>query len=233
MVGRGYCGTAAQDHLVAHELAVVFADRSGCRTKARVGNVGARRPLPHVAEHLPASGLIHGRGGRWVHARVKLAGVRKVAGHPETRGGDLPLGFARQSLAGTFREGVGFKKTDVADRFDQVQSTASGQGKNGPLAVLAAPIERGLPALLANRSPAVRKPEFRPLVAAGLDEAEILGAADRPCREAEGFEPNLVTRGLVVERKGRAAMPDLDEPARKLDPGRTRSGPPGLGPRRL
>src|SRR5204863_3968964 len=126
MAGRGHRGTAAQDHLVAHELAVVLADRSGCRTKAGIGNVGTRRPLPYVAEHLPQRRLINKRRRYWVGARMKLPAVRKVAGHPETRGGDLPLGFARQPLAGPLREGIGFEKTDVADGFDRVQSAASG-----------------------------------------------------------------------------------------------------------
>ena len=162
-----------------------------------------------------------------------MPGVGKVAGHRNTHGGDLPLGFARQSLAGPFREGVGFKKTDVADGFDRVQSTASGQGKDGPLAAVAAPIERRLPTLLANRCPAIRKPEFRALVTAGLDEAEILGAADRARREAEWFEPHLVSWGLVVEGKGLAVVPYLDEPTRELDPARRRGRSSGLGPRRL
>src|SRR5207244_4459171 len=121
----------------------------------------------------------------------------------------LPLGFARQPLAGPFGEGVGFKKTDVADGFDGVQSAASGQGKDRPLAAVAAPIKRRLPTLLANGCPAIRKPEFGVLVPAGLDKAEILAAADRPCRETERFEPHLVARRLVVERKGGATMPDL------------------------
>src|SRR6266436_3780051 len=233
MAGRGHRGAAAQDHLVAHELAVVFADRSDCRPKAGIGNVRTRRPLPYVAEHLPQSRLINERPRQWVGARVKLAGVRKVAGYRKTRGGDLPLGFARQPLAGPFGEGVSFEKTDVADRLERVQSAASGQSEDGPLAAVAAPIERRLPALLANRGPAIRKPEFRPLVAAGLDETEILGAADRPYREAERFEPHFVARGLVVERKGRAVVSDLDEPARELDPGRRRGRSPELGPRRL
>src|SRR5205823_6125881 len=65
------------------------------------------------------------------------------------------------------------------------------------------------------------------------DETQIFRAAHRACRKAERFEPHLVTRRLVVERKGRAAMPDFNEPARELEPDRWRSRTPGMGARRL
>src|SRR5215470_16002704 len=44
--------TASQHILVAHELAVVFAERTGRSSIAGVGGVGAARPFPNVAEHL-------------------------------------------------------------------------------------------------------------------------------------------------------------------------------------
>ena len=49
---RRGAGTAAQDVLVAHEFAVVFAERAGAGAIAGVGRVGAARPFPNVAEHL-------------------------------------------------------------------------------------------------------------------------------------------------------------------------------------
>src|SRR3954469_8357214 len=57
-VGRAYvrrgrdARATAQHHLAAHELAVVLTDRAGRGLEARVGQVRARGPLPHVAEGL-------------------------------------------------------------------------------------------------------------------------------------------------------------------------------------
>src|SRR4029077_20805441 len=45
-------GTAAQHVLVAHEFAVVFAERSGRGAIARIRRVGTARPFPDVAKHL-------------------------------------------------------------------------------------------------------------------------------------------------------------------------------------
>src|SRR5262245_9783748 len=49
---RGRARTTAQHHLIAHELAVVFAERPRQGLEARVGRVCAGGPLPGVAEHL-------------------------------------------------------------------------------------------------------------------------------------------------------------------------------------
>src|SRR2546423_7881257 len=46
---------AAQDELVAHELAVVFAERAREGHEARIRPVRARRPLPRVAEDARAA----------------------------------------------------------------------------------------------------------------------------------------------------------------------------------
>src|SRR3954466_1892331 len=49
---RRRCGarSAAKNILVHHELAVVFSDCARSRTEARIRRVGARCPLPRVAE---------------------------------------------------------------------------------------------------------------------------------------------------------------------------------------
>ena len=52
VAARRGAGAAAQHELVAHELAVVLAERAGGRPVAGVGRVGALRPLPDVAEQL-------------------------------------------------------------------------------------------------------------------------------------------------------------------------------------
>ena len=55
MAGRRYAGAAAQHHLARHELAVVFAGRIVGGAIARIGAIGAGRPLPDLAIHLPQS----------------------------------------------------------------------------------------------------------------------------------------------------------------------------------
>src|SRR5207237_5083597 len=52
MSTRRRAGTAAQDVLVAHEFAVIFAERARCGVIAGIRRVGAARPFPYVAEHL-------------------------------------------------------------------------------------------------------------------------------------------------------------------------------------
>ena len=53
-VRPGRCARATpQDHLVAHELAVVLAQRPRGRAKAPIGRVRALGPFPDVAEELP------------------------------------------------------------------------------------------------------------------------------------------------------------------------------------
>src|SRR5208282_6088543 len=186
--------------------------------KTRVGDVGTGRPFPNVAEHLTQPGFVVVLYRSAVGAGMERVAIGKIARHRHALRGDLPLRLARQPLPRPFGERVGFKKTDVADGLDRVQSGAAGQRKDRPLAVFPGPIVRRLPALLAHRRPAVRKPEFRPFVAAGLDEVEIFATASRPRSEAERLEPHLVPGHLVVEGESRPAMPDLHKPARELDP---------------
>src|ERR1700759_2573889 len=52
---RSRTRTASQDHLIAHELAVVLPNSTRCRREARISDIGARGPLPNVAEHLRQS----------------------------------------------------------------------------------------------------------------------------------------------------------------------------------
>src|SRR5690606_31370889 len=48
----GRAGAAADDHLVAHELAVVLAEGAGERPETGVGAVRRRGPFPYVAVEL-------------------------------------------------------------------------------------------------------------------------------------------------------------------------------------
>src|SRR5262249_37382147 len=98
----------AQDHPVRHELAVVLAERAGEGLEAGISKVGARGPLPDVADELGQAG--GGRGGR------QAAALEKRARGGATAGGDLPLHLGRQARAGPARVGIGLVEADVADR---------------------------------------------------------------------------------------------------------------------
>src|SRR5579883_2370165 len=222
----------AQDHLVAHELAVVLADRSGGRTEARICDIGTRRPFPHIAEHLQKARTV--RAGSRGGAGMQPAAIGEIAYDRQLCGRHLPFRLARQALAGPAGKGVGLIKTDMTDRLRRVQPTAPAQRENRPRPLaLAPPIERRFPALLAYRRPAVGEPEFGAAIAAILDEVEILAAGRRARGQTEGFEPDLVARRLIVKGETGAAMPDLIQPAGKFDPGERRGGLLHLQLRRL
>src|SRR5439155_11246507 len=69
---------AAQDELVAHELAIVLAERAGERLISRVRRVRALRPLPTFAEHLRQP--IARRGGGVEAAALDEAAAAVVDG---------------------------------------------------------------------------------------------------------------------------------------------------------
>src|SRR3546814_14853506 len=52
VTGGCHAGAAAQHELAGHELAVVFADRAGCRPEAWLRPERAARPLPDLPLHL-------------------------------------------------------------------------------------------------------------------------------------------------------------------------------------
>src|SRR5713101_10160859 len=73
MTAGGGTRTAAQDHLVDHELAVVFAQRPWTLAVAGIGQVRAPGPLPGIAQHL------HQRPGlRRCWQGVKVLRLNKV-----------------------------------------------------------------------------------------------------------------------------------------------------------
>src|SRR5690606_10539157 len=102
--------TAAQHHLVAHELAVVLAERSPDRAVSGIGSVRTLGPLPNVAQHL-LDPLPAGRG-----LRLEQALLREGALRSGLAGGHLPLRLGRQAALAPAGEGVGLEEADVADR---------------------------------------------------------------------------------------------------------------------
>src|SRR5687767_13303344 len=56
MAARRGAASAAKNELIAHELAIIFADRPLLGPEARIGKEGASGPFPDVAEHLAETG---------------------------------------------------------------------------------------------------------------------------------------------------------------------------------
>src|SRR5579885_428695 len=131
--------TAAKNHLVDHELAVVFAERAFERAIARVSEIRAPRPLPDNAE-----------------------GV----GQETVSRGYFPFEFGRKMLAGPARERVGLEIADMANRRVRIDRFQSAERKLMPFAVDFPPVKRRFPRFRLHRVPAVGKPESRRLVAA-------------------------------------------------------------------
>src|SRR3546814_7296980 len=73
VTGGCHAGAAAQHELAGHELAVVFADRAGCRLEAWIRRERAARPLPDLAVHLLQSADVACR------LRPQAAGLDEIA----------------------------------------------------------------------------------------------------------------------------------------------------------
>ncbi len=102
-------GAAAEDHLAAHEFAVVFAECAGEGAIAGVGGVGRVGPLPDGAvERVEAGGLedavVEGLD-------IEEAGVGGRLGGS----GGFPLELGGQAGSGPVGEGVGLVIAEVAD----------------------------------------------------------------------------------------------------------------------
>src|SRR5215472_19385578 len=144
MAARCDRSATPQHHLVAHELAIVLADGTRGRAKARIRSVGARRPFPNIAKHLPRRFVI-GCCRRCIRARMKMPAIGEITRERQAYCRGLPLGFCRQALPSPFREGVGLVIADMASGLRRVQATASRQSKNRPFRTVTTPIKGGFP----------------------------------------------------------------------------------------
>src|SRR5689334_6016249 len=92
---RRYTRTPAQHHLVAHEFTVVFSLCAGGRMIARISGVGARGPLPGIAEDLLKAGLSLSRslapGGNRMEVFPFQQVTQSLCRIPDGAGRDLPF----------------------------------------------------------------------------------------------------------------------------------------------
>jgi len=246
--GWGDAGATAEDDLRAHELAVVLAESSGEGSVSGVSGVGAGGPLPDVAEELLEAGVGGGGGGggvevlgfeevggelRWSFGRN--TGIPRCAWNDRRRGGGgvLPFEFGGKAGVGPAGEGVGFEEAEVTDGGfgEVVEGEEAVEGVDAPAglgAAVAAPVKRGLPAVLAEGGPAFGEPELGAVVGIVVDEGEVFGAGDEAGGQGEGGEVDLVLGGLVVEGEGGwvgrvsggiGSGADVDKSGAEVDPG--------------
>src|SRR5690606_11938655 len=173
---------AANDHLVAHELAVVLAERAGERLEAGIGGVRRRGPFPHVAVELAeARCAVFGVRGFWAGRGIQQPRVEEISRDGLLRGGELPFGLRRPARAGPACERVRLVVADVTDRRVGIDRPPSAEGEL--LLEVLRPVERTAPAFLADLRPAVGEPERGVVVSALLDEFAVLGVRDEAVGE--------------------------------------------------
>src|SRR5215467_3423181 len=88
---RGCARSAAQNELIAHKLAVIFAQLSGQRLITWIRRIRALRPLPNIAVELLRNASA-GFGGDWVESIV----LDEIAAHRRASRRNLPLGLGGQ-----------------------------------------------------------------------------------------------------------------------------------------
>ena len=209
----GRTAPAAQDELVAHELAVVFAQGPRHRPVARIRDVLAPGPLPDVAVELSQPAAQGCRGG------VHPAGFEKVPLDWLMGGDGLPLGLGGQPAAGPAGIGVGLEVADVGHRGLRFDRPHALEAEVPPGAVLPAfPVERGGPFLGLDREPAVREPEFGPAVAAVVDERLIFRVGDESIAQLERPDVLRMARALIVERESVPLVPDRGQARLDVEP---------------
>src|SRR5579871_4387614 len=148
--------SATQDHLSAHEFAVVFTQRAGRGLIAGIWKIGACCPLPYIAKQLQWYAAFQRRRSR---RGMKSAVFQKIAldgGNSACR--DFPLELGRQARTGPAGKRVRFVITHMADRLGFFNVAHAGAGELDPLAAGLFPIERCLPAMRLHSLPAIREP---------------------------------------------------------------------------
>src|SRR6184192_2674070 len=162
-------GPAAQDILVAHELAVVFTKCARRRTITRVGGIRAPRPFPNVTKHLANLSILSCRC-----SRMKLLVLDEIAFDRTIKRNTFPFKFRRQPRAAPICESVGFEIADMCYWLCFINGTKTGKCELPPRTVAFFPVKRCLPALFVHRHPTERQPKLRARISVGLDKFEIL-----------------------------------------------------------
>src|SRR5580698_2913811 len=193
--GGSDAGAAAQDHLAAHEFAVVFAERAAQGLEAGIGEIGAGGPLPAIAPVLADSI----GGGNW----LEFTAFDEIAGDGLGFRGCLPFEFGWQAMAGPAGVCVGFEVADLANGSvgDGSERQVTAKGEDGPVCAGCVaglvPVEGRAPAIGLDGVPAGGEPELWATVAAVGDEGGEFGAGDEAVGERVRLKPDAMAGKLV------------------------------------
>src|ERR1700722_384110 len=219
MPGRRYTRAAAQNHLPAHEFAVVLAERAIQwleAGKAEVGTAGPHPTVPIILRTVLALGEFG--GSRHQQPGIKQISLDWLAFHCS-----LPLKFRRQPFACPARVSVCFKKAHMTQRSGRelLERQLTPQRKYGPAspfpgAIFFCPVERRSPAVRLHRVPSGREPQLGLAIAAIGHELRVLAAGHKPVGQSKGLQPNLMARHFVIEAETVAGVPRFFQAALKL-----------------
>ena len=220
---RRGAGAAAQHDLVAHELAVVLAERAGRRREARVGRRRRWGSTPRRRQQLlQAAALAACCATGW---KRPLSTKSSPSGRDRRR--RVPLGLGGQARAGPAGVGVGLVEADVADRGVVVERLRARQRERG-VQSSSCQYSGRCQSLLVDRGPAVGQPQLGAVVAAVVDEGSWYSPfVTGRLASAWGRMQHLVARPLVVEGEAVAGVADLGRcrRARRRTPARAARSP--------
>src|SRR5664279_128306 len=197
---------AAQHPLIGHPLAVVFTDRAGVRLEARIADIRALRPLPHIAVELRE--LARDDRFRASGCRMKALALDEGSLDRHASRRDLPLRLGRQPTLRPPRKRIRLVVAHVTHGLIERHRTSARKRELRKAIAGALPIEWRFPSTVVHHREPGREPELRALVAAVIDEVEILAIRDEPRCEPEVLEKFAVRRQLVVEREALVLMSD-------------------------
>src|SRR5690242_13402603 len=213
MRARRGTGCSAQHILVAHELAIVFAQRARLRLIARIRSVGGLGPLPQIAKHLFQRTWKAIRG-----ARMEPATLGELTCDGRVGGCDLPFRLSGQPRASPARVSIRLEVTQMTNRFVPADGTHAGQSHHPPISLTLLPIKWRIPATLIHRSPAQGKPQLGPLISSILDEGQKLLVSDLLGGQRKRSQEDLMARPFVIETDLQTLKSDGIKPSIKLEP---------------
>ena len=217
MAARRGAAAAAQHHLRAHELAVIFADRALGGPEAGIGKKGAPGPFPDVAEQAgrrPAARAGPGRPRRAGCRQRDRAAGRAPPIPPRSAAARRPSGRRRRPRN---RRCGRPARRDRAAAGRRGRSAASRPRRR---ASRAAPRSRSA---CTQAQPSDSQSSGSRIAAVG-DEAQPFAVGDRPVGERVRMEQDLVARPLAVEGEAGAVMADLDDAPRARRSSRSAPG---------
>jgi len=111
--GRG-ARASAQDELVTHKLAVVFANQARRGNKSRIRHVWTGRPFPHISEPVWPGALGRLRLKFFAFLKFSWSHVSNLLGC------NLPLFLPGKSRASPARECICFVVAEMANRCSRI-----------------------------------------------------------------------------------------------------------------